>query len=330
MIIKKYIQFIKESSEDFKSLGEWIESISDDDYVMNIVNRYLGDIGSDIELSNAINLLDEAEQSDIKSQVQDYLQNGLVEIDPQVLTSTEIEDLSEGLELMPAPVIQQEISVAGKGVFSSFLKSLTALGRKESSPDYENCPKDFLIYYNYKNLNTNDVKIIFSRFKSLLRYSDKIDYSKNEINLYFGIKCDGQFEYGISYDNLLPIGQFKLSISSIKWLVQQQSKSAQSIKKELVNLTYNDILLLGKIKMDMVDFNPGYHEKRSYPTINDRVISFGYYGVGKWDNGKLDEGEYMNIKNNFTTWVISKKWGGKVLVSVKPQSFWLYIHIKLK
>jgi hypothetical protein len=80
----------------------------------------------------------------------------------------------------------------------------------------------------------------------------------------------------------------------------------------------------------MVDFNPGYHEKRSYPTINDRVISFGYYGVGKWDNGKLDEGEYMNIKNNFTTWVISKKWGGKVLVSVKPQSFWLYIHIKLK
>ena len=330
MIIKKYIQFIKESSEDFKSLGEWIESISDDDYVMNIVNRYLGDIGSDIELSNAINLLDEVEQNDIKAQVQDYLENGLVDIEPQMVASTDLEELTEALETLEEPIIQQEINVAGKGVFSSFLKSLTALGRKESSPDYENCPKDFLIYYNYENLNTNDVKIIFSRFKSLLRYSDKIDYGKNEINLYFGIKCDGQFEYGISYDNLLPIGQFKLSISSIKWLVQQQSKSAQSIKKELVNLTYNDILTLGKIKMDMVDFNPGYHEKRSYPTITDRVISFGYYGIGKWDNGKLDEGEYMNIKNNFTTWVISKKWGGKVLVSVKPQSFWLYIHIKLK
>jgi hypothetical protein len=329
MIIKKYIEFIKESSEDFNSLGEWIEDISDDDYVMNIVNRYLGDIDPDIELSNAINLLDDAEQSDIKSQVQDYLENGLVEVEPKILATTDIESLKEALEAMPDPV-QQEISVAGKGVFSSFLKSLTALGRKESTPDYENCPKDFLIFYNYKDLNSNDVKSIFSRFKSLLRYSEVIDYGKNELDLYFGIKCDGQFEYGISYDTLKPIGQFKLSKSSIKWLIQLQSKSAQSIKKVLVNLSYNDILLLGKIKIDMKDFNPGYHEKRSFPTINDSVISFGYYGIGKWDNGKLDDGEYMDIKNNFTTWVISKKWGSKVLISVKPQSFWLNIHIKLK
>jgi len=329
MIIKKYIQFIKESSEDFKSLGDRVDSLSNDDYIMNIVNRYLGDIGPDIKLSNAINLLDENEQRDIESQIDDYLQNGLIEIEPKILASIDIEELTEALE---APVVQQEqeISVAGKGVFSSFLKSLTALGRKESNPDYENCPEDFLMFYNYKNLDSNDVKLIFSRFKSLLRYSNMIDYGKNEINLYFGIKCDGQFEYGISYDSLLPIGQFKLSASSIKWLVQIQSKSAQSLKKELVNLTYSDILLLGSVKRDMKEFNPGYHEKRSYPTITDKVISFGYYGVGRWDNGKLDDGEYMNIKNNFTTWILSKKWGGKVLISVNPQSFWLYIHIKLK
>ena len=327
MIIKKYIQFIKENSGDFNSLGEWVDSLSDDSYIMNIVNRYLGDIGPDIELSNAINLLDDNEQRDIKSQIEEYLQNGLTEVEPKILASTNIEELTESLE---APVQEQEISVAGKGVFSSFLKSLTALGKKESTPDYENCPEDFLIFYSYQNLDSNGVKMIFSRFKSLLRYSDMIDYVKNEINLYFGIKCDGQFEYGISYDSLLPIGQFKLSQSSIKWLVQLESKSAHSLKKELVNLTYNDILLLGSIKRDMKEFNPGYHEKRSYPTITDKVISFGYYGVGRWDNGKLDDGEYMNIKNNFTTWVLSKKWGSKVLVSVKPQSFWLYIHIKLK
>jgi len=330
MIIKKYIEFIKESSEDFNSLGEWIESISDDDYIMNIVNRYLGDIGPDIELSNAINLLDEKEQKDIEAQVNDYLENGIVDVEPQIVTSTDLEELTEALEAMPTPTIQEEITVAGKGVFSSFLKTLTALGRKESAPDYENCPEDFLIFYNYKGLDSNDVKSIFNRFKSLLRYSDMIDYGKNEVDLYFGIKCDGQFEYGIKYDTLSPIGQFKLSASSIKWLVQLQSKSAQSIKKELVNLTYSDVLLLGKIKMDMKGFNPGYHEKRSYPTISDSVISFGYYGIGKWDNGKLDEGEYMNMKNNFTSWVLSKKWGSKVLISVKPQSFWLYIHIKLK
>jgi hypothetical protein len=38
----------------------------------------------------------------------------------------------------------------------------------------------------------------------------------------------------------------------------------------------------------------------------------------------------MNIKNNFTTWVMTKRWGGKVLISVKPTSYYVYIHIKLK
>ena len=38
----------------------------------------------------------------------------------------------------------------------------------------------------------------------------------------------------------------------------------------------------------------------------------------------------MNIKNNFTTWLLTKKWGSKVLISVKPNSFWLYLHLKLK
>ncbi len=320
MIIKKYIKFIKENLMQFNSLGEWVDSLSDDDYVMNIVNRYLKDIDPDIELENAVNLLDDNEQADIRSQISEYLEKGIQEKDPNVLASTET-DILENV---------QEITVAGKGVFNSFLKSLTALGQKESKPNYDRCPEDFLVFYHYQNLNSNDVKVVFSRFKSLLRYSDMIDYGKNEVSLYFGIKCDGQFEYGISYDSLSPMGQFKLSQSSIKWLVQLESKSSRSLKKELVNLTYNDILLFGKIKMDMKDFNPGYHEKRSYPTITDRVISFGYYGVGRWDNGKLDEGEYMNIKNNFTTWILTKKWGSKVLISVKPQSFWLYIHIKLK
>ena len=80
----------------------------------------------------------------------------------------------------------------------------------------------------------------------------------------------------------------------------------------------------------MKTFQPGYHEKKMAPMMKDKVISFGYYGIGRWDNGKLDEGEFMNIKTNFTNWLPSKKWGSKVLISVKPQSFWLYIHLKLK
>lgn len=334
MIIKKYLDFIKESSDEFNSLGEWIESLSDDEYVMNIVNRYINDdkdlyggddINPDIDFSNAINLLDDNTKEEIKQQIDEYISNGIEEKEPVILPSTETEELlGESIES------QSEVTVAGKGIFTSFLKSLTAIGQKESNPNWEMCSEDFLLYYYFPNLESEVVKGVFSRFKSLSRYLHLIDYQHNQLNLYFGVTTSGQFEYGIQYESRFPIGQFKLSQSVVKWILSIESKSSQSLKKELVNLNYSDLLTLGQVKRDMMVFNPGYFEKKLQPMLRDRVITFGFYGVGRWDNGKLDEGEYQNMKTNFTNWLMSKKWGNKVLISVKPESFWLYFHIKLK
>ena len=318
-MIKRYLEFIKENLNGFNSLGEWIESLMNDEYVRNIIARYTKDSDHSIDLSNAINILDDKTKQEIKAQIDYYLENGIEEKEPQFLISTDLEPLTES-----------EITVAGKGIFISFLKSLTSLGQKEVQPSWEKCPDGFLLFYHYPNLQSEDVKQVFSRFKSLTRYLDIIDYQKNETDLYFGIKCDGNFEYGVHYDVLKPIGQFRLSQSVIKWICQIESKSASSLKKELVNLTLADVITLGKIKTDMLTFNPGYHEKKLLPMLKDRVISFGYFGVGRWDNGKIDEGELMNVKNNFTTWLLTKRWGSKVLISVKPNSFWLYLHLKLK
>jgi len=319
-MIKKYLEFIKENQiNGFNTLGEWVESLISDEYVRNIVARYTKDSDHSIDLSNAINILDDKTKQEIKAQIDYYLENGIEEKEPQFTASTDLEPLTES-----------EITVAGKGIFISFLKSLTSLGQKEVQPSWEKCPDGFLLFYHYPNLQSEDVKQVFSRFKSLTRYLDMIDYQKNETDLYFGIKCDGNFEYGVHYDVLKPIGQFRLSQSVIKWICQIESKSASSLKKELVNLTLADVITLGKIKTDMLTFNPGYHEKKLSPMLKDRVISFGYFGVGRWDNGKIDEGELMNVKNNFTTWLLTKRWGTKVLISVKPNSFWLYLHLKLK
>jgi hypothetical protein len=191
-------------------------------------------------------------------------------------------------------------------------------------------PDNFLLYYYFPELGSDDVKQIFSRFKSLTRYLHLVDYQKNTLGLYFGVTISGEFEYGLQYDTQFPIGKFKLSQSIIRWIVSIESKSAQSLKKELVNLNYQDLITLGQIKSDMKSFRPGYFEKNLSPMLRDRVITFGFYGVGRWDNGKLDEGEYQNMKLNFTNWLMTKKWGGKVLISVKPESFWLYFHLKLK
>ena len=319
-MIKKYIQFIKENEiNGFDSFGEWVESLSNDDYIYNIITRYIKDIDVSIDISNVINILDKQIQDEIKIQIDNYLENGIENKDPELIVSTDLEPLTES-----------EISVAGKGMFVSFLKVLTGLGQKENSPNWEKCPSNFLIYYIFSNINSDVTKQLFNRFKSLTRYIDMIDYQKNELDLYFGIKTDGQFEYGLYYDKHLPIGQFKLSSGVIKWICQSESKSAHSLKKILVNLRYDDILTFGKIKIDMDTYNPGYYEKKLVPKIEDKVISFGYYGIGKWNSGKLDDIEYNSIKNNFTTWILSKKWGGKVLVNVKPLSFWVYLNLKLK
>ena len=319
MKIKNYIQFIKESQDDFHSLGEWVESLIDDEYIKNIISRYTKDINPDINLSNAINILDVKIQNDIRQQIENYISNGIEDKDPVIAASTDTEELMES-----------ESTTAGKGIFSSFMKSITALGYKDMKPNWEKCPSEYLIFYYYKDVDSASVKQIFERFKSLVRYSGMIDYGKNEVSLYYGIKCDGTFEYGISYDKLEKIGHFKLSQSIVKWIVSMDLISISSLKKELVNLTYSDISTLGKIKIDMEKFSPGYFEKKSYPVLQDKIISFGYYGIGKWEDGKLDQTQYLSIKNKFTSWVLSKKWGSKVLVSVKPESFWLYIHLKLK
>jgi hypothetical protein len=239
--------------------------------------------------------------------------------------------LRKYIEFIKESLKETEVTMAGKGIFSSFLKSLTALGKKMTDPNWEKCPDNFLLFYYYQNLDSKSVKEIFNRFKSLLKYSDIIDYQQNEVNLYFGVKCDGQFEYGVLYDSKLsPIGQFKISQSVIKWITSLQSQSAHSLKKELVNLNYVDIITLGKIKTDMKEFNPGYHEKRGQVIVKDKVISFAYYGVGKWSEGKMDEIEFANIKSKFNTWLLTKKWNDKILISVTSKSFWLHIQIKLK
>jgi hypothetical protein len=321
-MIKKYQDFLFkyfEKNTHYNSLGEWVESLYNDEYIKNIISRYTKDIDMSVELSNAINILDDKTKNEIKIQILDYLENGIQEKEPEVMASVDIEKISES-----------EITISGKGVFSSFLKTVTALGKKECLPDYDNCPDEFIVYFYFPNLNAVSVKEIFNRFKSLQRYVEMIDYQQNETSLYFGIKGDGNLEYGIFYTEHTPIGLFRLTNSVINWICKLDSKSAYNLKKMLVNSSYNDIITFGLIKKEMNSFQPGYYEKKSKPKINDNVISFGYYGVGKWDNGKLDQNEFLNIKNNLNTWLLSKKWSQKILINVKANSFWLFISMKLK
>ena len=216
----------------------------------------------------------------------------------------------------------------GKGVLTTFFKCLTALGFKDNTHQTTEIPAEFLIFFKLTGVDLSKIEGVFKRFKSLS--SIQIDYSRPTMGLYFGIRCTGDFEYGYYYDDLVPIGTFRLNKSSYNAIKLSELKSASGIKKTLVSLSLADIQLLGKIKLVMESFNPGYSEKKMAPVVNDKVITFGYYGTGIWNNGKIDEGELLLIKNNLKSFLSKNKWADKVLVNVVPDKFWVYINIKLK
>jgi hypothetical protein len=319
-MIKKYNQFVLEtySEEIHHSLGEYIEDlVKNDEYIQMIVGQMTGDINPSIRLSNAVNLLDDLTKVELLKRVENHL-NG-VEGDTKVTATIDAETVE------PNEHIDESY---GKGVLNTFFKCLTALGFKENTPQTNEIPAEFLIFFKFTGIESSKVESVFSRFKSL--QSIKIDYTYPNIGLYFGIKCDGLFEYGYYYDNLISIGQFKLTKSIYNQIKLSELKSASGLKKILVNLNFEDIVLMSKIKMEMDKFNPGYFEQKMVPQINERTMTFGYYGVGKWDNGQLDAGELENVKTNLKTFLMKYKWSEKILISVSPNKFWVYIQIKLK
>lgn len=317
-MIVKYENFLFESKfDDYKkqhnSIGEWIESIVDkDEYLLSIVSNYINDVDVTVRISNAVNLLNEFDQKQLFYRIYNYLNSGEKKKDPSIIANVLIEN--------------NEI-IGGKNIFRSFLKSLTALGLSKSLIKYD-CD-GYLIYYMVKDIDVNKIRSIFNRFKSLSTLVSSIDYTFNSCGLYFGLKTNLTFDYGFMCDNNIPIGSFKFNKSILSWILLLDSPSSMVIKKDLLPLDINKIILFSKITEEMKKFNVT-HSKKSGPILNGDVISFGYYGVGKWDNDRLDDSEYQNLKINFKNWLMNYKWSEKILVNLSYNSYWIYFNIKVK
>lgn len=228
--------------------------------------------------------------------------------------------------------ILESTQIGGKALLVTFMKCLTALGQKNNNPALEFTSKDFLIFYDFKDLDPQKVKGVFGRFKSLSHFQHLIDYDQHTISLYFGIKCNGTFDYGVRNSDILKtIGNFKLNQSGINSIIRIESLSAGSIKKELVNLSPKDIVLMGVIKNEILKFSPGYHDSHLVPKIKEKVMEFGYQGFGRWENGQINTLDIERLKNNLKIYLSKYRWCDKVLVNVRPEaSFWIKIYIKLK
>jgi len=313
-MIISYRDFIKESYGGFKTIGEYIENLSkDNDYALNIISQYTQDFDPKVRLANVVNTLPKSTQDLILKLIIDEKSGNEEPKDVDVIAYTSA-NLNESTGV-----------VGGKQVLQCFLKVITALGQKGISYNPENTPKDFVFYFETSLLKVDDLKSVMSRYQFFDKVVNEIDYSFNFCNLYYGVKTDGNFEYGIKTESeSLPIGKFKLTTGTLKYLLLLNSPSANGLKKQISTLKVDQLLLLGKIKDSMENFNPGTFEKKMKPVVTDNIISYSYF------DQSIDLNEIENIKTNFKSFLIPYRWSDKIQISVSINGNYLFLNMKLK
>lgn len=315
MILKNFSIF--KENKKYNSIGEHIESIiKDDKYLLMIASNYLNNKDTNIRLANAINTLDHFKATELLNTILNAKSKG------ENLDSIKEDKFAEISEK-----IDYEVVSGGKNIFKSFLKLITSLGLKEIEINWNKCPKNYLFYIQYENIDSIVLKsVINSRFKSLEHISNDLDYTKNECHLYYGINTDMNFEYGIISQESKNLGLFKVNKSNFDWLLTLDSLSFLNFKKHLVHFTYDHILLFAKLKKDISKFLG----KEPDVKFDNNQIVINYKSHGKWLDGIIDSDSFLRFKEDFKNWFKKYKWSTSLLYRVEAINNEMKIYLKIK
>jgi hypothetical protein len=326
-MIKKYFEFLKENISEIEaknhSLGEWVENLCENNKeILELIKPYMENTNPSVRISNTINVLNSNDKRSVYKIINDYLNDNGKTTDVR----TFVDFTNESSEV-------KEIE-AGQNVFKTFLKIITSLGLKDVKPSWSNLPDDYLLFFEYKSDYRSAMEKL-ERFPSLSMFKEKLP--KDNCNLYYGImivkgerKIDLNFNFGFRNDKIIKIGSFKVNNSSFKKLAQLESPSSAHLRKELAYLTYDKLRLLGDAANHMKTYHPGDTEDRSFK-IEDGVLEFGYKGLGKWTDGKMDDQERDRLRKGFTEHLL--KFGNKhqIEASVKPdEKSWIRLNVRIK
>lgn len=326
-MLKKYLEFIKESISEVENLhhsvGEWVEDLCENNKeILELIRPYVEETDPSVRIANSINTLDKNKKRSVYKIVSDYLNGTGKKTDIRAFV-----DLTKESNLTKEKVDKNELN-AGKNVFNSFLKVISSLGMKDTKPNWDNLPDDFLLFFEYK-CDYASVHEKIERFPSLNMFADKLP--KENCSLYYGIKIDRTFNFGFkSGEKIIKIGSFKINKGTINYLNLIESPSAAHLKRELAYLNTEKIYLLSDVAKYMKLYHPGETEERSFKVI-DGVLEFGYKGLGVWTNGYMDDEGKQNLKNGFTEYLKKFKDCSKLSACVKPdEKSWIRLNIKIK
>ena len=314
MKIKNFFKFLNENKAE-----EIVSLAGEDSYSLDLISTYCLDVDTSVDLTSAVSLLDDRTQDKLLSLIKKHKFKRKEE-DPEIIANTDLNLLEES-----------ESVLAGKNLFTCFLKIFTALGYKNIQPNWKSSPNDFLIYYSTEDEEYLEIRTVTARFKYLDQLLENLQSSTQKAQLYFGLRTDLVMEYGITFqDSLHKIGEFRFIKGTYNNLLISDYLALINFKSFISDLGFEKVKLMCKIKREMINFNPGYFEEKLKPEIKDGIITFGFYGIGRWDNGVMDDTEIESVKNNLKTFLIHFKWSQDIKLSVVAKNFWIYINIKIK
>ena len=108
-----------------------------------------------------------------------------------------------------------------------------------------------------------------------------------------------------------------------------KSKSIINFNKEMAPYDMKAMKLMMRIKMELLDYEPGKYVEKSAVTIDKGIMHISYYGLGSWTAGDFT-GDLEDIKEDFKGWVMQRKWNKYVLVSVTPHDMNIHFRLKVK
>lgn len=306
MSIIKYNNFLEKRSQDI-----WIEDqCNKDKNILKIVSEYLKDIDPKIRIFNAINTLELSDKNDMIKRINNYLNN--VDNSDKFTVSANVEtNINESY---------------GENIFSSFLKVITGIGKKDIITNIDNCPDDFLFHIEYDNINVDQFKSVVNRFKSIQLFFDGKDIK--DINIYYGINTNGNLEYGFILNGKDErLGEFGITQRVLNSLKKSDLKSLSNFKSYIKDFSFIELKKLSHMKKSLLDFDHSmpYSEKSKTKCI-DKTLLKGF----KINDDDLTDEEIEKYKNEFKKFVNTQKWMKNCQIKLINKRDWLYYCIKIK
>jgi len=308
-MITRFSDFVVESSyeqlsREHGTIGRWLEQkIEGDPYLREVTAPFLSGVDPTIRLANAIDMLSDFDKKQV--------------FDAVVRRKGDVSESAQG---------EAQAQAGGKNVFKSFLKCITSLGLSKVNK----VPKSgYIIHYETHECADDLVRQSMDRFRSLSTIHGT-QPSGRSVKLYLGIDSQLALSYGISGpDGQAAIGSFNLTKATFSWIQTLGSPSASSLRAELFDLHWDDMLLFKKVYKFMSEYPIGKKDSMAV-SLDAGTLCFSYYGVSRWDDGVIDSGEYENLKTNLKTRLATVPWYDRILVRLSAQNFSLSICFRVK